>query len=172
MKWQSGFPVALLKLIIGSVSSLIFFTGCSFQVNKTSEDGRVGALSLDSFQALQFSIFQPRCLRCHEGANAQGSVDLSTYESIVGHPGLITPGFPETSRLYLEVASGDMPKNDAPLGADQIGAIRQWILAGAPNGSFNASAGDPAPPAPVPPAPELEACLLEVPISIRPSLNF
>jgi mono/diheme cytochrome c family protein len=105
--------------------------------------------SMSSFQVLSEDIFAPKCLSCHSGPNGSGGVDLSSYNSIVAtSANLVVSGQPSASRLYTEVATGDMPDGGPPLSTDEIEAIGQWIQDGAPNGEFAQSPAPTATPTP------------------------
>ena len=92
-----------------------------------------------------------------------GGVDFSTYSSTLSKSGVVVIGKPQTSTLYTEVASGDMPDGGPVLSTDEVNAISDWILAGAPNGDFPSTRvplpmptpviNNPAPPPAPPPAP-------------------
>jgi len=140
-------------------SALVIFAlamaGCSYQVNKGGGDNSgASAQSLNSFDALSASVFEPKCVSCHSASNASGGVDLSNYQSIMSNPGLVVAGSPNASRVFTEVQSGDMPENGPALPAQEVQAIQDWILAGAPNGDFPPSNPSQAPSAPGTPAPE------------------
>lgn len=81
-------------------------------------------------------LFKRHCLRCH-GNNPRGGLNLSDLASIQkgGKSGkAILPGKPADSLLMRRItASGNrrMPKNAAPLRADEIATIRRWISEGA-----------------------------------------
>jgi hypothetical protein len=98
------------------------------------------------FVSLQARIFTPRCTGCHAGAAAPVGLRLTedvAYASLVNAdsveaPALkrVTPGNPDASYLVQKVAGtaavgGRMPLGGPPLQADEIAALRQWILDGA-----------------------------------------
>lgn len=89
-------------------------------------------------------IFQDNCMPCHDSANARGDLDLSTYATVMAKRGVVVPGKPEDSALYLYV-TGDrtprMPRGRPALSTDQIKTIHDWIAAGAkgPAGSTQPS---------------------------------
>ena len=81
-------------------------------------------------------VLRRHCLRCHQGDKPKGGLDLATAKGLAagadGNP-VVVPGKPDESRL-IEVVSGDkpeMPKNGKPLSRREIGALRDWITAGA-----------------------------------------
>ncbi|MCI0335734.1 MAG: PSD1 and planctomycete cytochrome C domain-containing protein [Planctomycetes bacterium] len=81
-------------------------------------------------------IFEARCVACHEGAKPKGGLSLVSAKRFRagGDSGpVVVAGRPDESRL-LEYISGDepqMPKDDVPLSAADVAAIRAWIEAGA-----------------------------------------
>jgi WD40 repeat protein len=82
-------------------------------------------------------ILVRRCVACHNGEKAQGSVALHTWEALQrgqdGEP-LLKPGKPEFSLLY-EVLEPDyeprMPYKEPPLAEEQRRLIAEWIREGA-----------------------------------------
>ncbi len=87
-----------------------------------------------SFQVINSSLIQPKCLECHSSATGDaGGINLETYENVVANLGLIKS----------EVASDSMPKNRAKLSANEKSILFAWIDAGGPK--------DPVEPTPTPP---------------------
>jgi mono/diheme cytochrome c family protein len=124
---------------------------CNSTVSKLPmADGIQNAQSLNSFAALNQNIFLPKCGQCHNSSAAKGGVDLSSYRAILGGTNQIVPGNPAQSRVYTEVQTGDMPDAGAPLSSVEVQAIQDWILAGAPNGSFAVASAAPSNVAPTP----------------------
>lgn len=129
---------------------VIILGGCSYHVDKGSIDGGLSSQKINSFATLKTNIIDPKCLRCH-GATIQGGVDLSTYASIMGKPGLVAIGKPESSLLFTEVADGSMPQGGPHLSASEVAVISDWINAGAPDGDFVSTTPSPIPtPTPTP----------------------
>ena len=81
-------------------------------------------------------IFERRCLRCHDQAQARGGLSLARGADvrIGGDSGpAVVPGHPDQSRL-LKLISGPkpkMPKKGQALTQKEKEAVRQWIAAGA-----------------------------------------
>jgi mono/diheme cytochrome c family protein len=146
---QSGVVMKSLSFVF--VCSVLA-GGCNYQESKPAPAGAIKVQTLLSFADLQSNIFQPKCVQCHSSAKASGGVDLSSYVSIMGKFDLISPQNPEHSLVYTEVASGDMPDGGPPLSTNEVKAISDWILAGAPNGDFQSPQKDatPSPDAPLP----------------------
>ena len=92
------------------------------------------------------AIFNGRCIECHVGGGAPHGLNLTqgqSYDLLVDVaseevPSLkrVKPGDPNNSYLVQKVegtaaVGGRMPLNRAPLTAEQIALIRQWISDGA-----------------------------------------
>ncbi len=81
-------------------------------------------------------ILEARCVTCHEGTKPKGGLALVSAKRFRtgGDSGpVVVAGMPDQS-LLLEYISGDeplMPKDDVPLSAAEVAAIREWIEAGA-----------------------------------------
>jgi len=116
------------------------------------EEGVEGGLE-PTLPSIQVNIFTPICavFGCHTGANAPQGLRLDSatesFNNLVGVPSVgrpdlmlfrVDPGSPDESYLVWKIEGrpgiegGRMPLNQAPLSSEQIDAIRQWILAGAP----------------------------------------
>lgn len=87
-----------------------------------------------------FPVLDAKCVACHGAAKTEGGLRLDAYEYLMagGRDGaVIVPGKPEASLLLQRVTlpAGDkrfMPaEGRTPLTAEEIGAIREWIAAGA-----------------------------------------
>ncbi len=80
-------------------------------------------------------VLERRCVRCHNGDNAKGGLDLSTAKGLHegGDSGEVLAAAVEES-LLLEMVTGDdpaMPEGGPPLTQEQIADLRQWIKSGA-----------------------------------------
>ncbi|MDX1417860.1 MAG: c-type cytochrome domain-containing protein [Candidatus Promineifilaceae bacterium] len=79
------------------------------------------------------AMLNGRCAACHSGVNAEGGLDLSSYESAFagGNSGpVIVPGDPEAS-LLIQRQSESRDHFGQVLG-DELEALRVWIANGAP----------------------------------------
>src|SRR4051812_41785248 len=80
-------------------------------------------------------ILEKNCIRCHQPANKKSGFSLATIADLRTNE-YVTPGDPDSSYL-LDVVSarkGDkplMPKEGAPLSADDVTTLREWIRQGA-----------------------------------------
>lgn len=87
------------------------------------------------FQAMM-DLVQQHCLRCHDGPEAKGGLDLSNQAGWLrggdGGP-VIVPGQPDQSFLLQRVEQGSMPPlNDGrALDQQERAIIAAWIRAGA-----------------------------------------
>ncbi len=80
------------------------------------------------------AVIRANCLGCHQGAAAQGGLDLATRESALkgGKSGpAFTPGNAEASLMISKMAAGLMPPGRR-LDAASIEVVRQWIDAQKP----------------------------------------
>lgn len=136
------------SFLLGTLTALV---GCNQIVSKHEQPDSVSFQKLTSFQALKVEILDAKCARCHNGSTTEGGVDFTSYETMLANPSLVTPGNLESSGVYAAVADGSMPLGGPRLSAEEVQAIGDWILAGAPQGDFDSS-GSPTPqPVPQPP---------------------
>lgn len=75
---------------------------------------------------------------CHAGDDPAGGLSLETWLDARERVGIITPRFPEESRLVWAIEGRDpgvprMPLDRSPLNANQINGIKTWIKEGAQN---------------------------------------
>jgi mono/diheme cytochrome c family protein len=84
-------------------------------------------------------VLKERCQSCHGALKQQAGLRLDTAARLLagGKEGpVVAAGKPEESRLLSRLTTSDvherMPLDAAPLKPEQIAAIREWILAGAP----------------------------------------
>lgn len=76
-------------------------------------------------------ILRSSCLPCHAGDRITAGVNTTTYAGVMA---MVTPGDPAASRLIRSVKGigmQRMPKDRAPLSAEQIATLEQWIKDGA-----------------------------------------
>jgi len=80
-------------------------------------------------------ILKAHCFDCHgEGEKLKGGVDLRLRRFMLkgGDNGpVLVPGKPDKSLLFTMVQSGEMPRREKKLTAEQIARIREWIADGA-----------------------------------------
>lgn len=98
-------------------------------------------------------IFEASCIECHGPQKQKGKLRLDSIDRAMSREGVVAPGYPEESELYLRLTLPSdhedfMPSEGEPLSADAIERIRQWILlAGLEWGGEASGAGSPpAPP--------------------------
>jgi len=92
-----------------------------------------------SFREDVAPILVGRCLGCHNEQEAQGGLDMSTFERLTQGGDLegefvLEPGDPEASALIFvlkEDAPIRMPFNEEPLEPEQIATLEEWIAQGA-----------------------------------------
>ncbi len=96
----------------------------------------VEAAAAETFAKRVAPIFESHCVSCHSGEHPKGGLDLTTGAKALagGESGpLLVAGKPDESAL-LDYISGDepaMPKDAAPLAAEEVETVRAWIAAGA-----------------------------------------
>lgn len=80
-------------------------------------------------------IFQQHCVRCHSPGNAKGDISLATFAHLKENE-YVVAGDPDGSYLIELVTASDgeppaMPKESAPLAAEEVATLRRWIAEGA-----------------------------------------
>lgn len=86
-----------------------------------------------SFSQRVAPILHERCVACHNTRIAKGRLNLDGYAALLkgGESGaVLVPGQLEASPLWTQVADGSMPKDAAPLTAEQQQTLRDWIAFG------------------------------------------
>lgn len=75
-------------------------------------------------------VLRSRCMPCHSRGSRLGGHEFETYEGVLR---AVKPGDPDGSLLVRVVSPPNptMPQGGAPLSADQIRILRDWIAAGA-----------------------------------------
>jgi outer membrane lipoprotein-sorting protein len=96
---------------------------------KMQEAPKVEAVPYSRVQA----IFDRACASCH---GSSGGLSLGSHASVMAGAGgrpVVVPGDPANSRLvqYISGSRPRMPKNAAPLPADDVKAISDWVAGGA-----------------------------------------
>lgn len=130
---------------IGIVGITLQLVGCNYSLTKTPQVSEgIGEVQVLSFQTVNKSIIQPKCLECHSSAGGDaGGVNLESYEQVMRH----------ISSIQSEIASDSMPKNRGKLTAKEKKMVLDWIVAGAPrNPTDSTQPTEPTPPTtPTPP---------------------
>lgn len=81
-------------------------------------------------------ILSAHCVRCHSDGISKGDLSLAGPADLREN-GYVEPGDPDSSHLIALVTAADdgsrpeMPKDAAPLSADEVAVLRQWIADGA-----------------------------------------
>ncbi|MCA9270190.1 MAG: hypothetical protein KDA41_17030, partial [Planctomycetales bacterium] len=122
------------RMRLKPVLPLLVFSGFVFATNfgrPASADGAEPA-----FESQVAPILASRCVVCHNQKTPKGGLSLATRDAALagGDSGkAIVPGQPDSGLLldYISGADPEMPKEDDPLSADEVAAIRAWIAAGA-----------------------------------------
>lgn len=127
---QSGSvgPIRLIAIAGWVIAALAFASSLP------AEDS---AFSVDEFERLIRPLLVDRCMECHQGAVADGDLQVTSRETLLqgGMGGAsIVPGDPDASSLLLRVRSEDEDQQMPPderLSDEEIGAIEAWIRGGA-----------------------------------------
>ena len=120
-----------LSLSIFSVGcgGALFPTGSSLGHGVTNAASSGDPLS-NAYSVKAYAILQANCVRCHDGASAQGGVSGLTNGAHLVSSGLVKPGSPSTSTLYNAIATKVMPPApNTALSAGDIQTISDWITA-------------------------------------------
>jgi hypothetical protein len=96
----------------------------------------IGKADEPFFRAKVAPILERRCVQCHGAEMSKGKLRLDTFERALagGESGKVIEPGDATASLLLDYISGEkpeMPKDAAPLSADEVAAIRKWINQGA-----------------------------------------
>jgi uncharacterized membrane protein len=89
-----------------------------------------------SFATDILPIFESRCVSCHGGEKTQKGLDLTSYASAIKgstRGPVIVASDSGNSLLFMNVASGKMPKSGPKLTPQEISLIMKWINEGALN---------------------------------------
>jgi len=90
----------------------------------------------DIFASKVASILERRCVSCHNDDDREGQLSLQSEDALRrgGESGVVIDMDDLGASSLLQYVSGDdpeMPKDADPLPAEEVAAIREWILAGA-----------------------------------------
>lgn len=81
------------------------------------------------YSEVEAAVLAPHCAQCHRDASP-GGFNMATFEESVKG---VVPFAPNSSPMYLEIASGRMPLGQPSLSAQQMLLVQQWIASGALN---------------------------------------
>lgn len=90
-------------------------------------------LSTPGYDADIQPIFEENCSVCHSDSLQLADLHVTAYEPLLagGQSGaVVVPGYPDASKLWLQVRSGAMPLV-GELNDDEKSLVYEWILAGA-----------------------------------------
>ena len=86
------------------------------------------------FETAVAPILAKHCLECHDPSTREGKLDLSRKATTLAagkKTKVLIPGKPALSKLWLEVASDDMPEDRPPLSPEEKDVLKRWIETGA-----------------------------------------
>ena len=109
-----------------AVSFFLGISSCGYHI-KGEQYSRL-ATATPHYSSINAQIIQIQCMPCH--TTSGGAPDFTTYDGLLKR---VKAGNPDSSSLYTEVSSGDMPVDRPQLSDDDIIAIYQWIQNGAQN---------------------------------------
>ncbi|MEQ1875721.1 MAG: c-type cytochrome domain-containing protein [Bdellovibrionia bacterium] len=84
------------------------------------------------YSAIVKDVLAQNCFECHGVKKKKAGLDFTSYEKIMGEDGLIVPGNPDESPLYIQVRDQMMPP-DNPLKDELKSKLYEWIKSGAKN---------------------------------------
>lgn len=118
-----------MKNLLASTVCLLLLSGCNYR----EEKGIKKLFSTEpNFTEVREQIFKPNCFGCHSGPMAAQGIDLFNYSKLMkSDVGVVEPGEPLNSTLYLNVQSGRMPPSGSRLTDSEIKLIFDWIQGGA-----------------------------------------
>ncbi len=105
-------------------------SGCNYHIDKQM----AVALPNDRppiFSELRDAVLGSKCLRCHSGDKPSGGVLIADAKQLIDD-GLVIPGKPDSSPIYVAVLDDSMPLGAGKLTTREKEAVRDWIAAGAP----------------------------------------
>ncbi len=85
-----------------------------------------------TFQSIYSNILVPKCNKCHSPNGIRPREDYTSYNATIS-TGRVVRENANASRMYTTCEEGSMPDDTRPLNSQQLGALRDWINAGAPN---------------------------------------
>ncbi len=119
--------------LVGSAVTLAAVPTCA--ADGTGSDSATGSADAGPrFEREIAPLLARHCLECHDGASAEGGLDLSQRsEALSGGDGgeLFVRGDAAASLIWQYVESDEMPKDRAPLSKKQKAALKSWLDAGA-----------------------------------------
>ncbi|HTU27727.1 MAG TPA: DUF1553 domain-containing protein [Pirellulales bacterium] len=127
-------------VLVSAVTAASALAAAFWPVAATAEEpagAAPAAKAAPDFERQIAPLLIKNCLRCHNGSDPAGKLDLSARASAVasGESGqaAIVPGKPADSYLIERVQGGEMPPEGKglPLSAEEIALVVGWIEAGA-----------------------------------------
>lgn len=97
-----------------------------------------GALDSPVFERDVRPILKAHCFHCHgEGEELEGGIDLRLRRHLAEAAGaegdpVMTPGEADQSLMVALMRSGEMPKGEKKVSAEEIAVVEAWIARGAP----------------------------------------
>ena len=126
-------------LLFGSLISISLISCDDTGINNDIDNIIIPSQNVSYAQYIQ-PVFNYKCTNsaCHNSETRASGLDLTTWSGTVADPLVVSPGFPETSKIIwaVEGNSGSSPMpppygSVPPLTENQIEGLRTWILEGA-----------------------------------------
>lgn len=123
-----------LTLAIVGVTALGIWTVAGARQNRPTRPQPPAARA--TFAQVQ-AVFKANCVSCHQGAAAQGGIDLTTYEAVMkgGKKGKIVVPRNAKASLLVQSMQHQKPAMAMPPGrklpAPAIRTVEAWVAAGA-----------------------------------------
>ncbi|MEK7689442.1 MAG: hypothetical protein AAB425_00320 [Bdellovibrionota bacterium] len=130
---MSGVTTHLRSTVGATVPLLVMFAvliSCGDEGSGTVSSSSSSEKPQATFEWIDRNLIQTRCAGCHAGSAAPHGLDYSGYTRI-SETLTVIAGQPELSDFYTVIANGRMPKNAARLSLLEMGAVYDWIKAGA-----------------------------------------
>lgn len=125
-----------MKIIFVIISNLLILSlfSCDDTITSADIDNLVMPDSNVSYSLHIAPVFEAKCVSCHNSANKQGGVDLSSWAAATSDYNIIFPGSDSTSILVWTIEGTYsfplMPPNER-LKQNHIEGIKTWIREGA-----------------------------------------
>jgi hypothetical protein len=117
-----------LPSILATTLMIVFlFQACGYLGGSKAQ---MLSISEGTFASVRTAVFDMKCTSCHSGATPSAGYDLSTYDGVMSG-GRVIPYEPQNSLLLQKMKDGSMPPGGG-LSSNDIAAVEEWILSGAP----------------------------------------
>ena len=106
------------------ILAIVLFAGCGTPPKSTIDPNII----VDStYSSISKNILNKSCINCH---GQSGGYSYESYNNTIRS---VSPGFPDSSPMYLALKSGRMPQVGPKLSDQQLQSVKNWISNGAKN---------------------------------------